>query len=339
MARRAFLIMAFCAVALLGVTVAFAKPSTSDAGAIIRVGHFPNLLHAQALVARAMGRNGNGWFESRLGEALGRPVKLEWFTYNAGPSAMEALLTRNIDFSYVGPNPAVNAFVRSGSVGVSVVSAAAYGGAALVVHPDLAKAKPEDFRGKKLASPQLGNTQDVALRSWLIQNGFNVTQTGGDVTVVPVANPDQLTLMQRGDIDGAWTVEPWASRLEIDAGAVPYLEDKESLAAVLTVSSEYGQANSATVAAFVKAHEALTDWIAANPAEAKQLMLAQLKAETGREMAETLFDRAWARIKLSHVITEQAFDGPFADAVRLGYLPKSSSIAGLLRIRLGAGQW
>src|SRR5271157_515069 len=153
---------------------------------ILRVGHFPNVTHAQALIAHGLSRAGKGWFEERLGP----DVEVQWFVYNAGPSAMEAIFARSIDMTYVGPNPAINAHLKSRGDEIRIVAGACSGGAALVVQPDGRIKTDVDFKGKKVATPQLGNTQDVAARAWLQSKEFRVTMTGGDVLVVPTANPD-----------------------------------------------------------------------------------------------------------------------------------------------------
>src|SRR5690349_24117218 len=181
----------------------------------IRFGHFPNITHAQGVIAHALSRQGKGWFEQRLGPN----VEIQWFTYNAGPSAMEAIFAKSLDVTYVGPGPALNAYLKSNGEEIRVISGAANGGAALGVKADSPIKAPADFRGKKIATPQLGNTQDISCRAWLKAHGFKVTLTSGDVMVIPTANPDQLALLQKGSVDAAWTVEPWVTRLERDAGA------------------------------------------------------------------------------------------------------------------------
>ncbi len=187
----------------------------------LRVGHFPNITHVQALVAHHFSRKGKGWFE-----AAARPgVKIEWFVYNAGPSAMEAMFAKSIDLTYVGPNPALNAYVKSRGDEVRIVAGAAEGGSALVVQKDSALATAADFRGKKIATPQLGNTQDVAARAWLTAGGLRITLTGGDAQVMPTANPDQLLLFKQKQVDAVWTVEPWVSRLEMEADGRVLVED------------------------------------------------------------------------------------------------------------------
>src|SRR5437899_5844032 len=197
----------------------FGSFATAQDKVTIRFGHFPNITHAQGVIAHALSRQGKGWFEQRLGPN----VAIQWFTYNAGPSAMEAIFAGSLDLTYVGQGPALNAHFKSNGEEVRVIAGAANAGAALVVKADSPIKTAADFRGKKIATPQLGNTQDISCRAWLKGQGFKVTQTGGDVTVIPTANPDQLGLFQRGGVDAVWTVEPGATRLERDAKARVFL--------------------------------------------------------------------------------------------------------------------
>src|ERR1700719_4184169 len=238
----------------------------------IRVGHFPNVTHVQALVARALSRQGKGWCEERLGAG----TKINWFVYNAGPSAMEAIFANSIDLTYVGPSPAINAYAKSRGEEIRIVSGAANGGAALVVSGDSSLKSAADFRGKKIATPQLGNTQDVSCRAWLSAGGLKITQLGGDALVLPTQNADQLAMFQQKRIDGVWTVEPWVSRLEMEAGAKVLVEETDSPTTVLVSRVKFLGANRETVKKFVQAHRALTDWIAKNPAEAQKLVIAEL---------------------------------------------------------------
>src|SRR6185312_12222572 len=192
--------------AIFGFLTAILITTATGAGAqqkptVVRVGYFPNITHAQALVGRA-----NGQFE----KALGSGAKIEWKVFNAGPSAIEAIFASAIDITYVGPNPAVVGYIRSQGEAVRMIAGAASGGASLIVRPAANLQKSADFHGKKVATPQQGNTQDVALRSWLRANGLKAREKGGDVQVLPVSNPDQLTLFLKGQLDAAWAPEPWA---------------------------------------------------------------------------------------------------------------------------------
>src|SRR3954447_24642909 len=166
------------------------QTARSEDKVVVRFGHFPNITHAQGVIAHALTRQGKGWFEERLG----KDVEIQWFTYNAGPSAMEAIFARSLDLTYVGQGPALNAHLKAQGQEIRILAGAANGGAALVVKPDGPIKTAADFRGKRIATPQLGNTQDISCRAWLKAQGFKVTQTGGDATILPAANPDQLGL-------------------------------------------------------------------------------------------------------------------------------------------------
>src|SRR3989442_5999334 len=214
---------------LLSISLSFAAAASSFAETKIRVGHFPNITHAQALVAHALSRQGKGWFEQRLGPG----TKIEWFIYNAGPSAMEAIFAKSIDLTYVGPGPALNAYTKSNGEEIRLIAGAANGGAGLVVQSDQNLNAPADFRGKKIATPQLGNTQDISCRAWLTSGGLRITQLGGDAQVLPTQNPDQLSLFQQKKIDAVWTVEPWVSRLGNEAGAKVLVQESDTATTVL----------------------------------------------------------------------------------------------------------
>src|SRR5260221_1964572 len=173
----------FNSLALLLITVAVSVASDK---AVIRVGHFPNVTYAQGLVAHNLSRQGKGWFEARLGPG----VEIQWFTYNAGPSAMEAIFAKSIELTYVGPGPALNAYAKSQAEEIRIIAGAANGGAALVVQPDANLNSPADFKGTTIAMPQLGNTQDISCRAWLTSRGLRITQHGGDAQVVLTQKPE-----------------------------------------------------------------------------------------------------------------------------------------------------
>jgi len=301
------------------------KPSDSK---VLRVGHFPNVTHAQAIVAHAMSRRGKGWFEERLGG----DVKIEWSVYNAGPSAMEAIFADAIDLTYVGPSPAINAYVKSHGEEIRVVAGAAVGGAALVVQPDGRIQKPEDFRGKRVATPQLGNTQDIACRAYLIAHGFRVTQLGGDVSVIPTSNPDQLTLFSAKDLDAVWTVEPWVTRLELEAGGKVFLEEPDTITAVLVASVDFLKQRSEIAKKFVAAHAELTKWITEHPDEAQKLVNEELKEETTRVLPQDTLQRSWKRLKFTAEIDLDPLKS-FVDAAKsVGFLREAGDLSRLVEV-------
>ena len=301
-------------------------PSAAVAGDTIRVGHFPNVTHVQGLVAHHLSRTGRGWFEQRLGP----DVKIEWYVYNAGPSAMEAILADSIDLTYVGPSPALNAYTKSNGEEIRIVAAAAAGGAALVVQPDAGLKEPAHFRGKKIATPQLGNTQDIACRAWLSNGGLKITQTGGDAFIIPTPNPDQLTLFKNKKLDAVWTVEPWVSRLERDAGGKVLVEQSKDSITVLVSGVKFLKRKHDLAAKFVRAHRELTDWILSHPDEAKQMVRQELAAETKADVSPDLIAQAWKRIVLSNDPSIDEYRHFVADAQRAGFIRSAPDLSRLI---------
>ncbi len=319
--RRACLALGLALLAAPGL-----GPAASAQAATLRIGHFPNITHVQALVARGMARRGQGWFEQRLGPG----VRLDWFTYNAGPSAMEAIFADSIDLTYVGPSPAINAYAKARGEDIRIVAGAVEGGAALVVQPDAGLRGPADFRGKRIATPQLGNTQDVAARAWLTAGGLRVTPTGGDAQVIPTANPDQLALFGRRQLDAVWTVEPWVTRLEMEAGGQVLVEERESVTTVLASSAKLLRERRDLARRFVAAHEELTAWMVANPEDAQRLAREELAAQTRTEVKPELIARAWSRIVLTPSVSRDALEGFVAKAKDAGFLRTAPDLSRLV---------
>jgi NitT/TauT family transport system substrate-binding protein len=287
MMRRNFFL---CALVVLGASV------SATTQTIVRVGAFPNITHPQAMV----GKN-NGWFE----KAMGPTIKVEWKSFNAGPSAIEALFAGAIDMTYIGPNPAVSGYVRSNGEALRIVAGASSGGAALVVRDDSGIHKASDFHGKKVASPQMGDTQDVALRAWLKANGMKTSDKGGDVQVIPLANPDQLTLFIKKELDGAWAPEPWATRLIREGNGRLFLDgtlwpNGQFIAAHLVVRTEFLKEHPDVVKNWIRAHVELTEWINGNLPEAKRLLNQQIAKETGKALPEAVLDEAYGRMTATY---------------------------------------
>ncbi len=285
------------AVAVLFGALAACNLSAQDNRTVIRVGYFPNITHAQALLGRA-----NGQFDKDLGPG----VRLEWKGFNAGPAAMEALFSNAIDMTYIGPNPSVTGYVRSQGQAVRIIAGAASGGASLVVRQGAGINKAADFHGKRVASPQVGNTQDVALRAWLRANGLKPREKGGDVQIVPSANADQLTLFLKGQLDAAWAPEPWASRLVHEGGGRIFLDERDLwpnrqfVITNLIVSPKFLQAHPDLVKKFLRTHVELTQWIQKNPAPAKQILNQQIQKDTGKALPAAVLDDAFSRMQVTY---------------------------------------
>lgn len=306
--------------------VAAHAPTLAQQSTTVRVGHFPNITHVQALVARAFERQGRNWF----GERLGPGVKIEWYTYNAGPSAMEAIFAHSLDLTYVGPNPALNAYARSRGAEIRVIAGAVNGGSALVVQGGSTLSKPADFKGRRIATPQFGNTQDVAARAWLVAGGLRITQTGGDAHVVPTSNPDQLSLFQSKQLDAVWTVEPWVSRLESEAGGKVLVEEKDAITTILVSSAGFLEKNRDLARRFVSAHRELTDWILKNPGEAQRLAREELQASFRLDMPPELVARAFSRMVITPDTTRESFQSFVTSAQKVGFLRDTPDLSRLI---------
>jgi len=281
---------------VIGLLLAYI-PSWAQSAVSIRVGAFPNITHSQAMVGKATGA-----FE----KAMGPGVKIEWKSFNAGPAAIEALFAGAIDMTYIGPNPTISGYVRSNGEALRVVAGTSSGGAALVVRNDSGIQSATDFHGKKIASPQLGNTQDVALRSWMKANGLKSRDKGGDVQIIPLANPDQLTLFLKKELDAAWAPEPWATRLIREGNGRLFLDERtlwpngQFVCANLIVSVKFLKEHPDLVKSWLRAHVQLTDWINGHLPEAKTILNQQIQKETGKALPQGLLDEAFGRMQVTY---------------------------------------
>lgn len=264
------------ALAWLALATALQVVSAAEEPVILRVGFFPNLTHSPALAARQLQREGNDWHLAQLPKGS----KIEWRSFNAGPSAMEALLAGAVDLTYVGPSPVINAHVRTKGNEIRILAPVARGGNALVVRKGLGLKTPKDFLGKRLATPQLGNTQDIDARVWLKEGGLKVTVNGGDAKIIPAQNAELVLLFSRGDVDAAWTVEPWVTRLTTEFGGEVLFEKKDAIITVLASSKSALAKNGKGIEAFVRSHYALRDKLLADTAWHEKLVIAGIGGET-----------------------------------------------------------
>jgi NitT/TauT family transport system substrate-binding protein len=303
---------------------AFAQEQTGVQGVkTLRIGYFPNINHAQAVIGL-----GNGDFQ----KALGSNVKVETFQFNAGPSAIESLLANRIDASYIGPNPAINGYVVSDGKDVRVIAGATSGGASFVVRNDSGINTVKDLGGKKFASPQLGNTQDVALRKYLVDNGFKTTENGGNVTVTPVANADILTLFLKKELDGAWVPEPWATRLVKEANGRILVDERDLwppegkfVTAHIIVRPDYLKENPDVIKKLITAHVNETQWINSNKEQAIKEFNVQLKKLTGKELPEDVLAESLTRLEFTDDPIKSSLLKSANDAYDLGFLAKGKA--------------
>ena len=289
----------------------------------LRIGYFPNINHAQAVIGL-----GKGDFQN----ALGNNVNVETFQFNAGPSAIESLLANRIDVSYIGPNPAINGYVVSDGKDVRVIAGATSAGASFVVRNDSGINSEKDLGGKKFASPQLGNTQDVALRKYLLDNGFKTTENGGNVTVVPVANADILTLFVKKELDGAWVPEPWATRLVKEANGRILVDERDLwppegkfVTAHIIVRPDYLKENPDVIKKLVAAHVNETQWINDNKDQAIKEFNIQLKKLTGKELPVDVLAESLTRLEFTYDPIKESLFKSANDAYDLGFLAKGEA--------------
>ena len=288
---------------LLAGSVAACGGDDSDSGSgdstatasTLRLGYFPNVTHAAAVVGVA-----KGFYTDKLGS-----TKLETQTFNAGPAEIEAMLGGDLDAGYIGPSPAINAYVKTKGEGIRIIAGATSGGASLVVQPGITSAA--DLKGKKIASPQLGNTQDVALRAWLKSQNLTPSSQGvtGDVSVEPTDNATTLQLFQDKKLDGAWVPEPWASRLVLDGGGKVLVDEKtlwpggKFVTTNLIVRTEFLKKYPGTVKALLEGQVTTDEWIGKNEAEAKTTLNAELKRITTKALDPKVLDRAFSNIEIT----------------------------------------
>ena len=310
-----------------------AAPSGNPA-AELKLGYFGNVTHAPALVGVS-----KGFIADELGS-----TKLSTQVFNAGPAAIEALNAGAIDATYIGPNPAINSFTKSQGQSVSIIAGAAAGGAQLVVKPEINSAA--DLKGKTLASPQLGGTQDVALRAWLASQGYKTTvDGGGDVAINPTENAQTLKLFQDGKLDGAWLPEPWASRLVLNAGAKVLVDEKDlwdgSLSGkpgefpttILIVNQKFAADHPDTVKALLKGHVKSVQWLnSASAAEKATVINAALKEAAGAELKADVIDRSLKNIVFTVDPLAGTYQKLLSDGVTAG-TTKQADINGIFDLR------
>ncbi|MEI6181298.1 MAG: ABC transporter substrate-binding protein [Chloroflexales bacterium] len=295
-------------------------PSPTAAPITVRLAYFPNLTHAAALVGTA-----RGTFQQNLGPQ----VTLDLKTFNAGPAMIEALFAGEIDLGYIGPNPAINGYVKSKGAALRIIAGATSGGAALIVRTAANIKTPADLAGKKLATPQLGNTQDVALRYYLLDHGLKTVDQGGTVTVLPTQNPDILTLFQKGELDGAWVPEPWATRLIIEGQGELLVDERDQwpngqfVTTHVIVSTKFLNEHPDLVKAFLRGHVATVQYIKANPEETKRLVNQEIERITTKPLPAAVLDRAFTTMDVTYDPLASSLFVSADHAFALGFLGES----------------
>lgn len=308
----------------LSITGCAASADAASEAKTVRVAYFPNVTHAQALV---------GLNQRFFQQALGPGVKLKAKKLNAGPAVIEALYAGEIDLAYVGPSPAINGYVHSGGEALRVIAGSASGGTALVVQRDSGITSAKDLKGKRIASPQLGNTQDVALRWFIQQQGLKTKDRGGNVTILPASNPDIMTLFRNRQIDGAWVPEPWASRLIAEAGGTLLLDERtlwpggEFANTVLIARTGFLKKNPGLVQKWLAAHVEITGWINAHPAEAQGAVIEEIEKLTSLRLNPSLIADSFSRLTFQYDPVSTSIDEVALRSYKLGFFTSKPNVA------------
>ena len=262
----------------------------------IRVAYFPNIGHAIPIVGIE-----RGVFQ----QSLPQNIQIETRLFDSGPQVVESIFADSVDIAYVGPGPAINAFLKSEGHDVKILSGAASGGASFVVHPNSRIDSVDDFDGKRIAAPQIGNTQDVSLRNYLSENGLTPAEKGGSVVVLNMPNPDIYTLFTKGEIDAAWVPEPWASILvlELDGKRLfteeELWDDKKFASVVLIGRETYVKENPEIVQKWLESHREIAEWISENPVETRIIFSQFMKYTMGRSLSDSVIDESLNHLQIT----------------------------------------
>lgn len=315
--------------AALGDGQLFSRGSTGTESDALRLGYFSNINHAQAVIGV-----GNGDYQRALGD-----IRLESQVFTAGPDAALALYANGIDCAYLGPNPAVNGYLKSGQ-SLKVVAGASSGGAVFVVRNDAGIGSPDDLAGKKLASPQLGNTQDVALRHYLQEQGYDVRKIGGDPEIQPTKPSDIVTLMADKRLDGAWVPEPWGAHLVREADARVFVDERdlweggEFSTSLVMCRADYVESNPESVRRLVEAHVDKTLWISEHREEAVLLFNDEVAKLLGTGFNEEDLAMSLTRMELTYDPLEGTVAEAAAQAYGLGFIDREPDLSEMFDLRI-----
>lgn len=283
----------------------------------IRVAFFPNIGHAIPIVGME-----HGAFQDQIG----KQTVIETRLFDSGPQVIESMFSDSIDIAYVGPGPAINGFLKSKDHKIVIIAGAASGGASFVIHPESSIDSADDLSGKRIAAPQIGNTQDVSLRHYLKVNELKPAEKGGSVVVLNVPNADIYTLFVKGDIDAAWVPEPWATRLVDELGGIRLFYEEELwpdnrfTSVLLIARDDYIEEHKDIVQNWLEAHKQTEEWIVNNPEQTRIIFNEFMKRDLGKALPDSLVDKALANFEItSDPIKDSVYT--FAERANdLGYL-------------------
>ena len=320
MKTRLIIVASIAGVILLSVLgISFSSSDTTHENKI-RIAYFPNIGHAIPIVGMD-----KGFFE----KSIGANATIETRVFDSGPQAIESLFANSIDLAYVGPGPAITGFLNSENQNVKILAGAASGGASFIVHPDSEISSASDFAGKKIAAPQIGNTQDISLRNYLFENGLKPAEKGGSVIVYNIPNPDVYTLFVKGDIDGAWVAEPWATILETELGGERLFYEEELwpnqkfVSVLLIGNTNYVEKNPKLVSDFLTSHRETAIWINQNPVETRIIFNDFLESHLGQPLSDDVVDIALSNLVITNDPQNDSVYSIAKKADALGYLGRN----------------
>ena len=313
---RSVIFAGIIAIVAISVAVAIYDTYTIDENKI-RVAYFPNIGHVVPIVGIETGIFSKG---------LGNDTKIETKLFDSGPQVIESIFAKSIDVAYVGPGPTINGFLKSEKLDVKILAGAASGGASLVIHPNSQINSVEDFPSKRIAAPQIGNTQDVSLRHYLLEHGLKPAEKGGSVVVFNIPNPDIYTLFVKGEIDAAWVPEPWATILVEELGGKRLFYEEElwpenQFASVLLIGrTDYIKENPQIIRKWIDSHDESVNWINSNSKESELIFNQFLEKTFGQSLPEKIVSESLSNLEItSDAINESIYI--FAErADELGYL-------------------
>jgi len=300
-------------IALVGLTQA----SVDDSQNKIRVAFFPSIVHAVPII---------GMETQTFADNLHNDLDIEVKIFDSGPQVIESIFSNSVDIAYVGPGPVINGFLKSDGNDLKILAGAASGGASFIIQKNSGLELIENYSGKRVAAPQISNTQDVSLRYYLAENGLKSAEKGGDVFVLNIANPDIYTLFAKGDIDGAWVPEPWATMLVEELNGIRLFDENEfwpenKFSSVLLIGrSDYIEKNPEIIKKWINANEKTVQWINNHPDESKKLYNEFLKSYMGRTLPENIVEKSFSNIIITSEPLENSVHTFAERADALGYL-------------------
>lgn len=293
---RSAIYIGIVTIAAISIVAAMYHSSYSGSENRIRVAYFPNVGHAVPIIGTETGIFSNG---------LGNQTVIETKLFDSGPQVIESLFANSIDIAYVGPGPAINGFLKSENKGIKILSGAASGGASFIVHPDSSISSVQDFPGKRIAAPQIGNSQDISLRTYLSENGLKTAEKGGSVVVFNIPNPDIYTLFVKGEIDAAWVPEPWATILvnELGGKRLFYEEelwpDKQFASVLLIGRSDFIEKHPQIIQNWISSHMETVNRINSNPNESELIFNQFLKKTLGQSLPDQIVSESLANLEIT----------------------------------------